>query len=29
LSKRERRKLQKQWREAERQNTSEDESDWS
>lgn len=29
LSKRERRKLQKQWREAERQNSSEDESDWS
>ncbi|WP_417391930.1 hypothetical protein [Gimesia sp.] len=29
LSKRERRKLQKQWREAERQNATEDESDWS
>lgn len=29
LSKRERRKLQKQWREAERQNSTEDESDWS
>ncbi|QDT91936.1 hypothetical protein [Gimesia algae] len=29
LSKRERRKLQKQWREAERQNAAEDESDWS